>query len=119
VRRAFDQHNDFGTRIEFDNVNGHLFTALRAVDYRRRIGTHFAASFFFGAGRYQGPTPAYGWYGGVGAQWRDIRTHWDLSLDARIGDHMVRNKIAGEPIILWPNTFYTITGASLYLSRRF
>jgi hypothetical protein len=119
VRRAFDSRNDFGTRIEFDNVDGHLFTALRAVDYRRRIGAHFAASFFFGAGRYEGPTPAYGWYGGVGAQWRDIRSKWDLSLDARAGDHMVRNKIPGEPIILWPNTFYTITGASLYLSRRF
>jgi hypothetical protein len=119
VRRAFDEHNDFGTRIEFDNVNGHLFTALRAVDYRRRIGAKFAAAFFLGAGRYQGPTPAYGWYGGVGAQWRDILTKWDLSLDARIGDHMVRNKISGEPIILWPNTFSSITGASLYLSRRF
>jgi len=119
VRRAFDSRNDFGTRIEFDNVDGHLFTALRAVDYRRRMGAHFATSFFFGAGRYEGPTPAYGWYGGVGAQWRDVRSKWDLSLDARIGDHMVRNKVAGEPVILWPNTFYTITGAALYLSRRF
>ncbi|HVN98972.1 MAG TPA: capsule assembly Wzi family protein, partial [Steroidobacteraceae bacterium] len=111
VRRAFDRHNDFGARIELDNVQGHLFTALRAVDYRRRIGPKFAAAFFLGVGRYEGPTPAYGWYGGLGAQWRDIRSKWDLSLDARIGDHMVRNKIPGEPIILWPNTFYSIYGA--------
>jgi hypothetical protein len=119
VRRAFDRHNDFGTRIEFDSVDGHLFTALRAVDYRRRIGKKFAAGMFIGVGRYEGPTPAYGWYGGAGIQWRDILSKWDLSLDARIGDHMVRNKTPGEPIILWPNTFYSITGASLYLSRRF
>ena len=72
VRRAFTPHNDFGTRIEFDNVDGKLFMALRAIDYRRRIGTHFAASFFLGAARYEGPTPAYGWYGGVGVQWRDM-----------------------------------------------
>ena len=119
VRRAFDQHNDFGTRIELDNVQGHLFTSLRALDYRRRIGPKFAAGFFIGVGRYEGPTPAYGWYGGAGLQWRELRSKWDLSLDARMGDHMVRNKIPGEPVILWPNTFYSIYGASLYLSRRF
>ncbi|MDE2219939.1 MAG: hypothetical protein KGJ52_06110 [Gammaproteobacteria bacterium] len=119
VRRAFDRHNDFGTRIEFDNVRGRLFAALRAVDYRRRIGPSFAAAFFLGVGRYDGPTPAYGWYGGAGLQWRNFRDKWDLSLDARIGDHMVRNKVPGEPVILWPNAFYSIYGASLYLSRRF
>jgi hypothetical protein len=119
VRRAFDRHNDFGTRIEFDNVRGRLFMALRAVDYRRRMGPNLAAALFMGVGRYAGPTPAYGWYGGAGVQWRNIGRNWDLSLDARIGDHMVRNKIPGEPMILWPNTFYTITGMSIYLSRRF
>ncbi len=119
VRRAFDRHNDLGTRIEFDNVRGRLFMALRAVDYRRRIGPNFAAGFFMGVGRYAGPTPAYGWYGGAGLQWRNIGNKWDLSLDARIGDHMVRNKVPGEPVILWPNTFYSIYGESLYLSRRF
>jgi hypothetical protein len=119
VRRLYDRHNDFGTRIELDNVRGRLFMALRAVDYRRRIGPNFAAGLFLGVGRYAGPTPAYGWYGGAGLQWRNVRSKWDLSLDARIGDHMVRNKVPGEPIILWPNVFYSITGESIYLSRRF
>jgi hypothetical protein len=119
VRRAFDRHNDLGTRIEFDNVRGRLFMALRAVDYRRRIGPNFAAGLFMGVGRYAGPTPAYGWYGGAGLQWRNIASKWDLSLDARIGDHMVRNKVPGEPVILWPNVFYSIYGESIYLSRRF
>jgi hypothetical protein len=119
VRRAFDGHNDFGTRVELDNVRGKLFLALRALDYRRRISPHFAASLFLGAARYDGPTPAYGWYGGFGVQWRQLSQHWDLGVDARIGDHMVRNKIAGEPVITWPNTFYTIDGVALYLSRRF
>ena len=119
VRRAFNRHNDFGTRVEFDNVRGRLFAALRAIDYRHRFGPHFAASAFFGAARYDGPTPAYGWYGGAGLQWRNLWEKWDLGVDARLGDHMVRNKIAGEPIIIWPNTFYSIKGASIYLSRRF
>ncbi len=119
VRRAFDRHNDFGTRIELDNVRGRLFAALRAVDYRHRFGPKLAAGLFIGVGRYDGPTPAYGWYGGAGLQWRELWNKWDLGLDARIGDHMVRNKIPGEPIILWPNTFYSIYGESIYLSRRF
>ena len=119
VRRAVDRHNDFGTRIELDNVRGRLFMALRAVDYRHRFGPNLAAGLFFGVGRYDGPTPAYGWYGGAGIQWRELWHKWDLGLDARTGDHMVRNKIPGEPVILWPNTFYSIYGASIYLSRRF
>jgi hypothetical protein len=119
VRRAFDGRNDLGTRVEMDNVRGKLFLALRAVDYRRHLSPSFAASFFFGVGRYDGPTPAYGWYGGTGVQWCNVVRNWDLGMDARIGDHMARNKIAGEPIITWPNTFYSITGVSIYLSRRF
>ena len=119
VRRAFDRHHDLGTRLELDNVRGRLFAALRALDYRYRFGPHLAAGLFIGVGRYDGPTPAYGWYGGAGLQWRELWNKWDLGLDARIGDHMVRNKIPGEPIILWPNTFYSIYGESIYLSRRF
>jgi hypothetical protein len=119
VRRAFGRHYDFGTRIEFDNVAGKLFTAVRAIDYRYRFGPTFAAGFFFGAARYDAETPAYGWYGGAGVQWRDLWEKWDAGVDYRIGDHMVRNKTPGEPVIIWPNAFYTIKGVSLYMSRRF
>jgi hypothetical protein len=119
VRRAFTRYNDFGTRIEFDNVAGKLFTALRALDYRHRFGPTFAAGFFFGAARYDALTPAYGWYGGAGVQWRDLWKNWDAGIDYRIGDHMVRNKTPSEPVIIWPNAFYTIKGTSFYVSRRF
>ncbi len=119
VRRAFSRRNDFGTRIEFDNVAGKLFTAVRAIDYRHRFGPTFAAGLFFGAARYDALTPAYGWYGGAGMQWRELWKNWDAGVDYRIGDHMVRNKTPGEPVIIWPNAFYTIKGTSFYLSRRF
>jgi hypothetical protein len=119
VRRAFSRRNDFGTRIEFDNVSGKLFTALRAIDYRHRFGPTFAAGLFFGAARYDALTPAYGWYGGAGMQWRDLWKNWDAGVDYRIGDHMVRNKTPSETVIIWPNAFYTIKGTSFYLSRRF
>ena len=119
VRRAFTRRNDFGTRIEFDNVSGKLFTALRAIDYRHRFGPTFAAGLFFGAARYDALTPAYGWYGGAGVQWRELWKNWDAGIDYRIGDHMVRNKTPSEPVIIWNNAFYTIKGTSFYVSRRF
>jgi len=119
VRRAVNHRNDFGTRIEFDNVDGKLFTALRALDYRHRFGPTFAAGLFFGAARYEALTPAYGWYGGAGVQWRDVFKKWDIGVDYRIGDHMSRNKTPGETVIIWPNEFYTIQGVASYISRRF
>ena len=120
VRRAYNRHNDFGTRIEFDNVRGRLFTALRAIDYRHHFGPTLAGSLFFGVGRYDGPTPAYGWYGGAGLQWMNVFKNWDLGVDYRDGDHLVRNKVLpGEVTISYPNAFYSIKGESFYISRRF
>ena len=119
VRRAFTPTNDFGTRIEFDSVDGRSYMALRAIDYRHRFGNHFAASFFLGAARYDALTPAYGFYGGAGVQWRDLWKKWDFGVDYRIGDHMARNKTSSEAVITWPNSFYTIQGVSIYISRRF
>jgi hypothetical protein len=119
VRRAMSRRNDLGTRVEFDNVAGKMFMALRAIDYRHRFGPTFAAGLFFGAARYEAQTPAYGWYGGAGMQWRDVWKNWDIGVDYRIGDHMSRNKTPTETIIIWPNAFYTIQGVSTYISRRF
>ena len=74
---------------------------------------------FFGAARYAALTPAYGWYLGLGAQWRNIFPGWDAGVDVRLGDHLVRNKLPGETVIIWPNEFYKIKGEAFYLSRRF
>jgi hypothetical protein len=32
---------------------------------------------------------------------------------------MARNKTPNEPVIIWPNSFYTIQGVASYISRRF
>jgi hypothetical protein len=119
IRRAYTAHTDLGARLEFDNVRGRLFMAVRALDLRYRAGPHLAMTAFFGAARYAALTPEYGWYGGVGLQWHDIAPKWDLGLDLRRGDQMNRYKIKGEPVITWPNTFHIIQGTTLYLSRRF
>jgi hypothetical protein len=121
VRRAYTAHSDFGARIEIDNLRGGLLLAVRALDYRYRAGEHFGASFFAGAARYASasPTPGFGWYGGVGLHWRNIFPKWDLNLEYRRADQMSRYKTAGEPVIIWPNTFDVATGRTLSLSRRF
>ena len=122
VRRAFNRNTDLGTRIEFDNVKGRLFTALRAVDYRHHFGSMLAGSLFFGVGRYDGPTPAYGWYGGGGLQWMNVFKNLDIGVDVRTGDHLVRNKNLPSDTIAprgYDNAFYNILGESIYLSRHF
>ncbi|MGB8692243.1 MAG: capsule assembly Wzi family protein, partial [Steroidobacteraceae bacterium] len=119
VRRVGDAHSDIGVRMDLDNISGRLFTGLRALDYRYRLSSSLAVTGFVGAARYAALTPAYGWYAGLGAQWRNIFPGWDAGVDVRLGDHLVRNKLSGESVIIWPNEFYTIKGETFYLSRRF
>lgn len=118
VRRAVTTNADLGVRAEFDDFHGPM-VALRILDYRYRLDRHFAIGAFFGFARYAGPTPALGYYEGAGLQWRDLWPHWDLSLDARVFDHVQRNKLPTDPQNGDPVEWYTMQAATLYLSRRF
>lgn len=120
VRRAYGKRSDFGARIEIDQLRGHALISLRALDYRYRMGANWAASAFFGFSRYDARTPAHGYYAGLGVQRRNVLPGWDVGLDLRYVDRVVRKKIKpGETIITWPNEFWSMKGAALYLSRRF
>jgi hypothetical protein len=119
VRRAVTEHGDLGVRAEFDNFHA-VMAAVRILDYRYRLDRHFAIGAFFGFARYAGPTPALGYYEGAGLQWRDLFPHWDLSLDARIFDHVQRDKLKpSDPQNGDPVEWYTLQAPTLYLSRRF
>jgi hypothetical protein len=119
VRRAVSEHTDLGVRAEFDDFRGSM-VALRIFDWRFRLDQHFAIGAFFGFARYAGPTPALGYYEGAGLQWRDLFPHWDLSLDARIFDHVQRDKLRpSDPQNGDPVEWYTMQAPTLYLSRRF
>lgn len=120
VRRAASPRNDIGMRLEFDEIDGHLMIGARAVDYRFRFNGPLAVGAFLGAARYDLATPAYGIYGGVGAEWRDVVRGWDLGLDVRYitkvaRDHLLPEDPPGEQ----PDSFYDITSVSLYVTRRF
>ncbi len=120
VRKAVSKHSDFGARVELDDLRGRPLMSLRALDYRFRFNSDWAATGFFGFSRYAARTPAHGYYAGVGLQRRDVLPGWDVGLDLRYVDRIVRKKITpGETIITWPNEYWSMTGASLYLSRRF
>ena len=119
VRRAVTTNGDLGVRAEFDDFHGAMI-ALRALDYRYRLDNHLAVGGFFGFARYSAPTPAQGYYAGAGLTWRDILPKWDLSLDERYFDHVQRNKVlATDPQNGDTVEWYTMQGASLYVSRRF
>jgi len=120
ARRAVSDRSDLGARIEFDDLEGELLIAVRAFDYRYRINKHWAVLGFAGAARYDLATPAFGYYFGMGAQWRDIAHRLDLNLDIRYADKLSRDKLLPEdpPAMPRNDVFYDMFGATLYLSYR-
>lgn len=118
ARRAVSARSDLGVRAEIDQINGEQLLAVRALDYRYRFKSPLALSAFLGAARYDLATPAYGYYGGVGVQWRDLVPRMDLSLDYRYMDKVARDKLLPNdpPSTQMPDAFYNISGPALYLS---
>ena len=120
ARRATSANNDLGVRLELDQVAGHLLVGVRPIDFRHRYSAHFAVSAFAGVARYDVATPATSVYGGLGAQWRDIVKGWDLNLDLRHGQNLMRDHVLATDVrSVGPDTFYKINSATFYLSRRF
>ncbi|HEU4429811.1 MAG TPA: hypothetical protein VFT98_13700, partial [Myxococcota bacterium] len=121
VRRAVSQRQDLGMRLELDVVDGDVLLGARALDYRLRLGSHFALSAFLGAARYDLATPAYGLYGGLGTQWRNVRPGWDLGLDAKYALEVARDHLVASdpPGATRPDSFHDLLVLSAYLSRSF
>jgi hypothetical protein len=120
VRGAVSEHSDFGTRVELDEIDGSTLIGVRAIDYRYRVSEKGALSVFAGAARYGVATAAYGYYGGVGAQWRDIVSGVDLNLDLRASDKIARDALLpSDPASVWGDVYYQLYSANLYLSYRF
>lgn len=125
ARRAISDASDLGVRLEIDRMHYNdaqdaLLLAVRALDYRHRFGEHFAVTAFAGAARFHLATPAFGYYGGAGAQWRDLARRLDLNFDLRYGDKLARDKLlptdpSSDPR---PDMFFDLMGATLYLSYR-
>jgi hypothetical protein len=121
ARRAVSQHSDLGVRVELDQVDDEYLLAVRALDYRYRFASPLALTFFVGAARYDLATPAYGYYIGAGAQWRNLVRGLDLNLDLKYADKVARDKLLpSDPgPSPRPDSFYDVTAATLALSYRF
>jgi hypothetical protein len=120
VRRNLSEHNDLGTRLEWDRVNGSDLVSIRIADYRYRINNYFAINGFFGVGRYNPDTSAYGWYFGVGPQYLNIFKKWDFGIDARLHLKMAHDKVvhANSSESYTAETISSM-GVVTYISRRF
>jgi hypothetical protein len=120
VRGSVSDHSDFGTRVELDEIDGSTLIGVRAIDYRYRVGDKLALSLFAGAARYGVATAAYGYYGGFGAQWRDVVSGVDVNLDVRASDKIDRDTLLpSDPASVWGDVVYQLYSANLYLSYRF
>lgn len=120
ARRAVSEHNDLGTRLDFDDIDGHSLIGIRLVDYRYRFWGPLAADAFFGAARYALGTPAYGYYYGLGLEWRNVLPHLDVGVDFRYDDSIARDHLlASDPHVNRPDSFYDIWGGTFKLSYHF
>ena len=120
ARRAVSEHNDLGTRVELDDIQGHSLVGVRLIDYRYRFNGPIALDAFLGAARYALGTPAYGFYYGVGAQWRNILPGWDAGVDLRYDDTIARDHLLpSDPQGPRPDSFYYVLGAVFSISYHF
>ncbi len=120
ARRAVSEHNDFGVRVEYDQVQGHGLIGLRILDWRYRFGEHFALGLFGGVARYDLQTPAYSLYAGTGALWRNVLPKWDLGAELRFAQNVARDHVLPtDPQGERAESFYKITSGIVYISRRF
>jgi len=120
VSRPVGERNEFGARLELDDLGSNRLLAVRALDYRRHINDRFAISAFLGAARLDLATPAYGYYLGTGVQIKQVLPGWDLGIDLRLGDKVARdNVLPSDPQGGRPDNFYDIRGLSLYLRYGF
>jgi hypothetical protein len=120
ARREVSGNNDWGVRLELDEVDGHSLIGVRPIDYRHRFGDTFSLSLFAGVDRYDLATPAYGLYGGIGSQWRNVLPKWDIGLDFRHAQNIARNHVLPTDVQgVRPDSFYKIESVIAYITRRF
>jgi hypothetical protein len=120
ARRAVSDHSDLGARLEYDDLDGHSLLGVRLIDYRYRFSSPLALGAFLGAARYSLGTPAYGFYYGLGLEWRDLLPHLDAGVDARYYDSVARDHLLPtDPQSTRPDSFYDIFGVVLSLTYHF
>jgi hypothetical protein len=121
ARRAVSEHQDLGVAVEVDDIQGLSLVSARLLDYRYRFPGPLALNVFAGAARYATATPAYGFYFGVGPQWRNILPHWDLGIDYRYASKVDRvRSLPSDPQGGYrPDAYYDISMVTLYVSRKF
>jgi hypothetical protein len=120
ARRAVWEHTDLGTRIELDDILGHSLMGVRLIDYRYRFNGPLALGAFLGAARYALGTPAYGFYYGGGAKWRNVIPGWDLGAEFHFADSVARDHLLpSDPHTPRPTSFYDIWGVVASISYHF
>jgi hypothetical protein len=117
ARRSISGHSDLGARIEWDRIAGHDLYSARMLDYRYHIGKNFALSGFFGVGRYDYGTAAYGWYMGMGPQLTNVLPEWDLCIDGRYYKKMARDNVLKSNSVT--HDIFDAGGVTVYFSRHF
>ena len=122
ARRFITDHQDLGTRLEVEEIDGHSLVGVRLLDWRWRFDNPLAVAAYVGAARYALATPAYGIYYGLGLQYRNVLPGWDVGVDVRYDDSIARDHLLpSDPPNVGPrnDSFYDVWGAVFTISRKF
>ena len=120
ARRFVSEHSDLGTRVEFDDIDGHSLVGIRLLDYRYHYRGPLALGAFVGAARYNLATPAYGFYYGLGLQWRNLLRNLDVGAELRYDDNIARDHLLpSDPHVQRPDSFYDVTSLIVSASYHF
>jgi hypothetical protein len=120
ARRAVSARNDLGVRLEVDQVDGHTLLGLRPIDYRYRFNGALALGAFAGVERWNLVTPATSEYAGLGAQWCNVFSGWDLDMEYRYGQNLARDHVLASDFQgVRPESFYKVETLVLFISRHF
>ena len=88
---AVSEHSDLGARVELDEISGTACIGVRLIDYRYRFSESAGDRRVRSVPRATDlATPAYGFYYGLGLQWRDLLPH----VDAGSGRALLRQRRA-------------------------
>jgi hypothetical protein len=120
ARRSVGERSDIGVRLELDSLGSDLYLAVRALDYRYHVSERFAISGFLGAARLDLATPAWGYYLGTGATWKNVIEGWDLNVDFSVGDKIARdNLLPSDPQGGMPDNFHDVYSLRVAMSYAF
>ena len=97
VEQLVDDNQSWGTKLELQDIDGHLLSSFRAIDYKYGFAENWQVGAHLGAAHYDFRTPAFGYTAGLGLFYQPFAwKNWGLSVEAQYYDKIARDKLHAD-----------------------